>query len=46
MVRELLRGADPSIPVSVMTTVEDAEVHEEFLRAGASEVLFKDVPFG
>jgi DNA-binding NarL/FixJ family response regulator len=41
-----LHHANPSVPVLVMTTIEDAEVHERFLRAGAREVLAKDVPFG
>ena len=41
-----LHHANPSVPVLVMTTIEEAEVHERFLRAGASEVLAKDVPFG
>ena len=41
-----LHHANPSVPVLVMTTIENAEVHERFLRAGASEVLAKDVHFG
>jgi DNA-binding NarL/FixJ family response regulator len=32
--------------VLVMTHIEDTEVHRTFLRAGASEVLVKGVPFG
>jgi DNA-binding NarL/FixJ family response regulator len=44
MVRDL-HEANPSIPVLVMTALEDPAVHEEMLRAGASEVLAKDVPF-
>jgi DNA-binding NarL/FixJ family response regulator len=43
MVREL-HEANPSIPVLVLTKVgEDQEVREEFLEAGASEVLDKDI---
>jgi DNA-binding NarL/FixJ family response regulator len=43
MVREL-HVANPSIPVLVLTKVgEDQEVREEFLEAGASEVLDKDI---
>jgi DNA-binding NarL/FixJ family response regulator len=45
MVRDLC-GANPSVPVLVMTHLEDPEVHGRFLRAGAAEVLPKDVPFG
>jgi DNA-binding NarL/FixJ family response regulator len=44
MVRDL-HEANPSIPVLVMTALEDPAVHEEMLRAGASEVLAKDIPF-
>jgi DNA-binding NarL/FixJ family response regulator len=44
MVRDLYE-ANPSIPVLVMTALEDSAVHEEMLRAGAAEVLPKDVPF-
>jgi DNA-binding NarL/FixJ family response regulator len=44
MVREL-HEANPSIPVLVMTAIEDAEVHDKFLRAGASEVLDKGISF-
>src|SRR5919106_4981942 len=44
MVRDL-HEANPSIPVLVMTTIEDPEVHARFLRAGADEVLPKEVPF-
>jgi DNA-binding NarL/FixJ family response regulator len=40
MVREL-HEANPSIPVLVMTVLEDSTVHEEMLRAGAAEVLPK-----
>ena len=43
MVREL-HEANASIPVLVLTKVgEDQEVREEFLEAGASEVLDKDI---
>lgn len=38
LVREL-HEANPSIPVLVLTIIEDHEVHERFLDAGASEVL-------
>ena len=44
MVRDL-HEANPSIPVLVMTSIEDAEVHDRFLRAGASEVLEKGISF-
>jgi DNA-binding NarL/FixJ family response regulator len=44
MVREL-HEANPSIPVLVLTLVEDEEVREEFLEAGASEVLDKNISF-
>jgi DNA-binding NarL/FixJ family response regulator len=44
MVRDL-HEANPSIPVLVMTVLEHPAVHEEMLRAGASEVLAKDIPF-
>ena len=43
MVRDL-HEANPSIPVLVMTALKDSAVHEEMLRAGADEVLLKDVP--
>jgi DNA-binding NarL/FixJ family response regulator len=45
MVRDL-HEANPSIPVLVMTALEDPGVHELMLGAGASEVLSKEVPFG
>jgi DNA-binding NarL/FixJ family response regulator len=45
MVRDLC-GANPSVPVLVMTHLEDPGVHGMFLRAGAAEVLSKDVAFG
>jgi DNA-binding NarL/FixJ family response regulator len=44
MVRDL-HEANPSIPVLVMTAIEDPEVHERFVRAGASEVLDKGISF-
>ena len=44
MVRDL-HEANPSIPVLVMTHIEDSALHERFLEAGAAEVLPKDVPF-
>jgi DNA-binding NarL/FixJ family response regulator len=44
MVREL-HEANPSIPVLVLTIVEDQEVRKEFLEAGAREVLDKDTTF-
>jgi DNA-binding NarL/FixJ family response regulator len=43
LVREL-HEANPSIPVLVMTVLEDPAIHEEMLRAGAAEVLPKSVP--
>ena len=44
LVRDL-HEANPSIPVLVMTAIEDPEVHDRFLRAGASEVLEKGISF-
>src|SRR5918997_5020832 len=44
MVRDLC-GANPSVPVLVMTTIEDEKVHERFLEAGADEVLDKGADF-
>src|ERR671921_1995658 len=44
MVRDL-HEANPAIPVLVMTALKDPGVHEEMLRAGANEVLPKEVPF-
>ncbi len=44
MVREM-HEANPSVPVLVMTSIEDPEVHERFLEAGADEVLNKDANF-
>jgi DNA-binding NarL/FixJ family response regulator len=45
MVRDL-HEANPSIPVLVMTALKDSGIREQMLRAGADEVLPKDVPFG
>ena len=43
MVREM-HQTNPSIPVLVLTKVgEDEEIRQEFLEAGASEVLDKDI---
>ena len=42
MVRDL-HEANPSIPVLVLTNIEEREVHERFLEAGASEVLPKGI---
>jgi DNA-binding NarL/FixJ family response regulator len=44
MVRDL-HEANPSIPVLVMTVIEVPEVHDRFLRAGASEVLPKSISY-
>jgi DNA-binding NarL/FixJ family response regulator len=44
MVRDLHR-ANPAVPVLVMTHMEERDVHERFLKAGAAEVLTKEVPF-
>jgi DNA-binding NarL/FixJ family response regulator len=44
MVRDL-HEANPSIPVLVMTVLEDPAVHEEMIQAGAREVLAKDISF-
>jgi DNA-binding NarL/FixJ family response regulator len=44
MVRAL-HGANPSVPVLAMTHLEDEAVREEFLEAGASEVLPKECTF-
>jgi CheY-like chemotaxis protein len=38
MVRDL-HEANPSIPVLMMTALEDCAVHEQMLRAGADEVV-------
>ncbi len=40
-VREL-HEANPSIPVLVMTALEDQEIRPRFLGAGAHEVVFKE----
>jgi DNA-binding NarL/FixJ family response regulator len=40
-----LHEANPSIPVLVLTTIEDREVHQRFLEAGVSEVLLKGIGF-
>jgi two-component system, NarL family, response regulator DevR len=40
LVREL-HEANPSIPVLVLTHLRGHDVHEEFLKAGAAEVLSK-----
>ena len=42
LVRELCE-ANPSVPVLVLTTIEDRDVHEEFAAAGADEVLSKRI---
>jgi DNA-binding NarL/FixJ family response regulator len=42
MVRDL-HEANPSIPVLTLTVIEDEEVIDRFLKAGASEVLPKDL---
>ncbi len=44
MVRDLHR-ANPAVPVLVMTHIEQWDLQEKFLEAGAAEVLAKDVPF-
>ena len=43
LVRDLHR-ANPAVPVLVMTHLEEQDVHERFLKAGAAEVLAKEVP--
>ncbi len=40
-----LHDANPSVPVLVLTRAEDPEAGEEFLKAGASEVLSKECTF-
>src|SRR3712207_9561686 len=42
LVREL-HEANPSIPVLVMTAIEEHEVHEKFLEAGAREGVSKRI---
>ena len=44
MVRDL-HEANPSIPVLTLTAIEDAEVIDRFRKAGASEVLPKNISF-
>jgi DNA-binding NarL/FixJ family response regulator len=44
MVREL-HEANPSVPVLTLTVIEDEEVIDRFLKAGASEVLSKSISF-
>lgn len=44
LVRDL-HEANPSVPVLVMTHVEDSNTREAYLRAGAKEVLGKGIPF-
>ena len=44
MVRDL-HEANPPIPVLVMTHIQDPAIHEQMRRAGAAEVLPKDVTF-
>ncbi len=44
LVREL-HEANPSVPVLVMTHIEDEEVHKKLLEAGASEVLPKTMTY-
>ncbi len=40
-----LHEANPSVPVLTLTHLEDPEVIERFLKAGASEVLPKSITF-
>ena len=40
-----LHGADPSVPVLVLTHLRDPAIREEMLGAGAAEVLGKDASF-
>jgi DNA-binding NarL/FixJ family response regulator len=42
MVREL-HEANPSVPVLTLTVIEDEQVIDRFLKAGASEVLPKSI---
>jgi DNA-binding NarL/FixJ family response regulator len=47
--RELVRDlheANPSIPVLVLTDIRERRVPEEFLQAGAAEVLSKGISLG
>jgi len=41
LVRDL-HEANPSVPVLMLTNIEDGEVHERFKEAGASEILLKE----
>ena len=45
MIRDLC-DANPSVPVLVMTAITEREVDEEFLEAGANEVLVFDREVG
>ena len=40
-----LHECNPSVPVLVMTHIEDGKVHEKFLAAGAREVLPKTMTY-
>ena len=40
-----LHEANPSVPVLTLTVIEDDEVINRFLKAGASEVLPKNISF-
>ena len=42
---EELSGANPAVPVLVMTSIEGTEVRERFLGAGANEVIPKSSSF-
>ena len=42
MLPERVRTA---VPVLVITQIKEWDVHERFLKAGAAEVLAKEVPF-
>jgi DNA-binding NarL/FixJ family response regulator len=44
MVRDL-HEANPSIPVLTLTSIKDEEVIDKFLKAGASEVLPRNISF-
>ena len=41
----VLHEANPSVPVLTLTHLEDPEIIERFLEAGASEVLPKSITF-
>jgi DNA-binding NarL/FixJ family response regulator len=45
LVRDL-HEANPSIPVLVLTDIRERRVHEEFLQAGAAEVLSNGISLG